>query len=541
MKLQAAIEAFDLGGRIAGARALDVGASTGGFTDVLLRRGAAAVTAIEVGHGQLVDRLRQDPRVTLLERTDFKTLSVHTQPGPFDFFTVDVSFVAARNMLRRLAFRLRVGAHGVVLVKPHFELPGHQVKRGQVSDPALRARALDSFRKKAERLGFVVRAAIDSPVAGGEGTVEILTHLELVERGPAMPGATPKPQAAAPRTRAGRAAERWFVVAAPGLEQVVRAEVEQLPGAREVAVTEGGVDMTGGLELGMAANLRLRAATRVLLRVGEVKAREFSKLRRLLAKLPWERWLATGEALRPVRLQVSAHGCRLYHTGAVAETVLASLGDRLKVTPPLARGRDGSPDDGPEPADETRILVRGVRDVWTLSMDASGELLHRRGWRAEAGAAPLRETLAAGLLALAGYDPARPLLDPMCGAGTIALEAAALARGQPPGQGREFAFERWPSFDRARWQELRAEAVGPGGAHAQPPIWAWDRDGTVIEKARRNAERAGMADAVHFAQARFAAEGGAVEPAAAVDTLRAATGGQPGLVISEPALRPPAG
>ena len=142
LKLQAAMKHFDLGGRVRGARAIDVGASTGGFTEVLLRAGAVRVTAIEVGHGQMVDRLRRDPRVKLLERTDFKTLSVNVEPGPFDFFSVDVSFVAARSMLRGLAFRLRPGAEGVVLVKPQFELPRHQVKAGDVSSPALRARAL---------------------------------------------------------------------------------------------------------------------------------------------------------------------------------------------------------------------------------------------------------------------------------------------------------------------------------------------------------------------------------------------------------------
>jgi 23S rRNA (cytidine1920-2'-O)/16S rRNA (cytidine1409-2'-O)-methyltransferase len=176
-KLAAALERFGLAGAVRGAQAIDVGASTGGFTEVLLDAGAAAVTAVDVGHGQLHPRLRGDARVTVLEKTDFKTLSLHVAPGPFDFFVVDVSFVAARNMLRGLAFRLRPGARGVVLVKPQFELPA-RAAAGDLGDPALRARALDSFRRKAERLGFRLREHVDSPVPGGEGTVEILTHLE---------------------------------------------------------------------------------------------------------------------------------------------------------------------------------------------------------------------------------------------------------------------------------------------------------------------------------------------------------------------------
>jgi putative N6-adenine-specific DNA methylase len=543
LKLQAAIDHFDLRGRVRGARAIDVGASTGGFTEVLLREGAAAVTAIEVGHGQMVERLRRDARVKLLERTDFKTLSVHVEPGPFDFFTVDVSFVAARSMLRGLAFRLRPGAQGVVLVKPQFELPRHKVKGGEVSDPALRARALRSFSEKAEKLGFRVREVIDSPVAGGEGTVEMLAWVELVERGAAMPGGDASKTKRAPTgtgTSAGMAtAMRWFVVVAPGLEKVAEGEVKGLPGVKKVKAVEGGVEFEGDLEVGMAANLRLRVATRVLVRVGQANAREFSKLRRLVAKLPWERWVPR-EPRPAVRLQVSASRCRLYHTGAVAETLLAGMGDRLKATLVAAKGRaaDDDGNDGPPgaaAADEIRVLARGVEDVWTLSVDSSGELLHRRGWRTEAGAAPLRETLAAGVLALAGYDPARPLLDPMCGAGTIALEAAAWARGQAPGAERRFAFERWPGFDAERWARLRETAPGTAGAPSAPsaPILAWDRDAKAIERVRANAARAGLADALVLAVARL---GGTpdVDPPEVLAQLRAATGGATGLVVVNP-------
>src|SRR4051812_33783974 len=115
-KLEAALALFDLAGAVRGARAVDVGASTGGVTEALLRHGAAHVVAVDVGHGQLAASLREDARVTALEGADWKRLSLNEAAGPFDFFTVDVSFVAARNMLRGLAFRLRPGAAGVVLV-----------------------------------------------------------------------------------------------------------------------------------------------------------------------------------------------------------------------------------------------------------------------------------------------------------------------------------------------------------------------------------------------------------------------------------------
>src|SRR3954447_5171473 len=164
-KLEAAIARFGLGGALRGARAVDVGASTGGFTEALLAHGAASVLAIDVGHGQLHPALGADSRVTSLEGVDWRKLSLNEAAGPFDAFTVDVSFVAARNMLRGLAFRLRPGAEGVGLVKPQFELPDRLVRGGDVTDPALRARALATFQAKAEALGFRLLGSFDSPVA----------------------------------------------------------------------------------------------------------------------------------------------------------------------------------------------------------------------------------------------------------------------------------------------------------------------------------------------------------------------------------------
>src|SRR5258708_26860290 len=170
-KLEAALERFDLGAAVKGAAAVDVGASTGGFPAALLRHGARSVVAVDVGHGQLHAALRADARVTAMENSDWKTLALTEAPGPFDFFTVDVSFVAARNMLRGLAFRLRDGAQGVVLVKPQFELADKQVRGGRVDDQNLRRAALEKVTTKAAALGFDVVAHADSPVAGRRRTI----------------------------------------------------------------------------------------------------------------------------------------------------------------------------------------------------------------------------------------------------------------------------------------------------------------------------------------------------------------------------------
>jgi len=492
-KLEAAVSHFKLAARVRGASALDVGASTGGFVAVLLENDASHVTAIDVGHGQLADELARDQRVTSLERTDFKTLSLDVAPGPFDFFTVDVSFVAARSMLRGLAFRLRAGAEGVVLVKPQFELPSHLVKGGKVDAPDLRQRAVDTFRAKAERLGFELLAYTDSPVAGGSGTVEILAHLRFNGRPASMPKMGERKPTRPQLQKHAKAGSKlhWFAVASPGLEQPLCAELVALGAIENPRAVEGGVEFSGPLGAGMAANLHSRIATRIVLRMGEVKARDFAPLRRSLAKFPWQSYVPCDRALR---IDVSTSHCRLYHTGALAETVELAIADRVGKLP--KREKPAEPNDD---EDCTRILLRGQDDRFTASVDASGALLHRRGWRIEAGRAPLRETLAAGLLALCDYDPALPFVDPMCGAGTIAIEAAAMARKIAPGLARPFAFERWPAHDAPAWQTLRDSAVALPNAPA--PILAMDRDLRAVDTARRNAERANVQSDIRFAEA----------------------------------------
>ena len=345
-KLEAAIVHFGIAARVRGASAIDVGASTGGFVSVLLACGATRVCAIDAGHGQLAPDLARDPRVTSLERTEFKTASLTVAPGPYDFFTVDVSFVAARSMLRGLAFRLRDGAEGVVLVKPQFELPSHLVKDGKVDAPELRRRALDTFSAKAQRLGFALLGSFDSPVAGGSGTVEILAHLRFAGRPEAMPRLGERKPARLVATKVSKATAklaaklRWFAVAAPGLEAPLCAELAGLAQVEDAHAVEGGVEFSGGMAAGMAANLCSRIATRVLLRLGEVKARDFAPLRRSLAKFPWASFVPGDH---PLRVEVTTGHCRLYHTGALAETVELAVADCVGELPKREKTPGGPP------------------------------------------------------------------------------------------------------------------------------------------------------------------------------------------------------
>lgn len=176
-KLEAALDAFAVDP--AGMEALDVGASTGGFTDCLLRRGAAGVVAIDVGYGQLAWQLREDPRVTVIERTNFRTLSEGSFPAGFDLIVIDVSFISLKTILRRAVRYLRKNASIIALLKPQFEAGRARVGGGGVvRDPETHRDVLLDFMVAATELGLGIRRAIVSPLRGPAGNVEFLMQLE---------------------------------------------------------------------------------------------------------------------------------------------------------------------------------------------------------------------------------------------------------------------------------------------------------------------------------------------------------------------------
>lgn len=174
-KLAGALD--DLGIDPTGGRCLDVGASTGGFTDCLLQRGAAHVTAIDVGHSQMHSRLRLDPRVDVRERVNARHLDPADYPGPWDLFVVDVSFISLTLVLPAI-HACAPAAEGLLLVKPQFEVGREQVgKGGVVRDDALRARAVDAVAGAAAVLGRVERGRVDSRVSGPKGNREIFLRI----------------------------------------------------------------------------------------------------------------------------------------------------------------------------------------------------------------------------------------------------------------------------------------------------------------------------------------------------------------------------
>ena len=175
LKLAHALDTFRID--ITGREALDIGASTGGFTDVLLQRGARRVIALDVGHGQIDWTLRRDPRVVVIEHFNARRLTPADIPGPVDVVSIDVSFISLRHIFPVIPPVLRPGADIVALVKPQFEAGRDEVRKGIIRDPAIQARVLEEVATAGAEVGLARVASTPSPITGQKGNVEFLLHL----------------------------------------------------------------------------------------------------------------------------------------------------------------------------------------------------------------------------------------------------------------------------------------------------------------------------------------------------------------------------
>ncbi len=280
-----------------------------------------------------------------------------------------------------------------------------------------------------------------------------------------------------------------FSTSAPGIELVTRAELDRL-GIVASSAVRGGVEWRGSMRDLYRANLWLRTASRVLLRVDEFHASSFAELERRAKRVPWGRFVRSRDT---VHFRVTCHKSALYHTDAVAQR----LGDSVCAATGCSAIQDaGEEAEGDESGagGEQLFVVRIDDDVVTLSADSSGTLLHKRGYRQATAKAPMRETLAAAMLLASGWRENEPLLDPLCGSGTIPVEAAMLARRIAPGIKRAFRFQRWPGFDSVTWARLMADAKSGEISSCPAPIVAADRDAGAIASTVSNADRGCVAD-----------------------------------------------
>jgi 23S rRNA G2445 N2-methylase RlmL len=295
---------------------------------------------------------------------------------------------------------------------------------------------------------------------------------------------------------------RFAAITPPELAPLCRRELESLA-LTTTAESAAGVEFSGKLSACYQANLWLRCASRVLCRLPSFRAGVPGELLHKAAAVPWELWL---DPALPIRMQVHVERSRLHHAGLMEDTVLRAIQQRFRERGHLIPATQTvSPTTGSDAASEwcQRVLARLESNHCTISLDTTGPHLHQRGYRLKHAGAPLRETLAAAILLKAGWQGDRPLVDGMCGAGTVAIEAAMIARRLPPGGYRAFLFERWPSFLDKSWGYLRRKALETAAPRASCPILAIDHDDQALRIAQQNALRARVAEDIRWERIDF--------------------------------------
>ncbi|MHB8917988.1 MAG: THUMP domain-containing class I SAM-dependent RNA methyltransferase [Desulfocucumaceae bacterium] len=273
-----------------------------------------------------------------------------------------------------------------------------------------------------------------------------------------------------------------------GLEAVVARELRDL-GYPEVTVENGRVTFTTGLESVCRANMWLRTADRVLLKMGEFRAESFDELFEKTKALPWPDWI-TLDAAFPV--EGKSVNSKLYSVPDCQAIVKKAIVEKMK----LRHKTDWFEETGPR----YRVEVALLKDTATLTIDTSGAGLHKRGYRKLGSEAPLKETLAAGMILLSFWHPDRVLIDPFCGSGTIPIEAALIGLDIAPGMKREFDAEKWPSIPGFLWERAREEALDRILRQRRLKVHGFDNDGEVLSLARYHARLAGLEEVVTFQQ-----------------------------------------
>ncbi|MGD6847534.1 class I SAM-dependent RNA methyltransferase [Rossellomorea aquimaris] len=279
-----------------------------------------------------------------------------------------------------------------------------------------------------------------------------------------------------------------IATAAMGLEAIVAKEVKEL--GYECQVDNGKVIFKGDETAIARANMWLRTADRIKILVGDFKAYSFDELFENTKKLPWENFLPV-DAEFPV--QGKSVKSKLYSVPDCQAIVKKAIVERLRTAYKRTAWLD-------ETGPLIKIEVAIHKDVASITLDTSGQGLHKRGYRIGQGEAPLKETLAAALIQLTTWNPDRPFVDPFCGSGTIPIEAALIGQNIAPGFNREFLSENWPMMPAEVWEKTRLEAEDLANYDQPLEILGTDIDHRMIEVSKENAMEAGLGDLVKFKQ-----------------------------------------
>lgn len=278
-----------------------------------------------------------------------------------------------------------------------------------------------------------------------------------------------------------------FATCPRGLEELLVAELAAA-GATVVRQLPAGVLFMADAAAEMRANLTSRTATRILRKVGYTRYRKEEHIYRAVLDLPWPAWF---DVQKTIAVKVGAQNAPLKSLNFITLKIKDAICDRFREE---TRARPSVDTESPD----VPVYAFLTPDAATFYLDTSGEPLFKRGFKTEASAASIKENLAAGLVLLSGWEPGTPLLDPMCGAGTILLEAADIALNRAPGRTRHFAFEHYRDFDATLWQRIRAEEKAKEKPLKSLPLFGADRDRWVLDKARNNLAAAGYAGAIEL-------------------------------------------
>lgn len=281
---------------------------------------------------------------------------------------------------------------------------------------------------------------------------------------------------------------KLVATAAMGLEAIVASEIKDL--GYEGKTENGKVYFYGDEEAIARANMWLRVGDRVRIVVGEFDAFTFDELFEGTKALPWENFLPVDAEFPVAGKSVKS---TLYSVPDCQAIVKKAIVDRLK----MAYGRVGFLD---ETGPLFKLEVSILKDKVTLTIDSSGYGLHKRGYRLGQGDAPLKETMAAALVKLSKWSPNRPFVDPFCGSGTIAIEAAMIGQNLAPGYNRSFLSEEWPWMKEKVWDRVREEVEDAAKYDIELDIRGYDLDSRMISIAQQNAVEAGFADLIKFEQ-----------------------------------------
>ncbi len=273
----------------------------------------------------------------------------------------------------------------------------------------------------------------------------------------------------------------------PGLEKLAAAELTALA-AHGVQIMEGGVSFSGSMDALCRVNLRARCITRVLVRLKTFKALSFPELFNKSRKIHWQRYIPED---RVIQVRAACHHSKLMHSGRVEKAVLDAITEKLTHVGISISSADAD--------DAQQVSVRLDHDQCVISIDSSGERLDRRGYRLLSGHAPIRETVAAGILQWMDWQADEALLVPMCGSGTFAIEAALMGQGRGPNLDHAFAFLHWSMLHTKRWKRVLGKATGMHNS-VNLNIEASDSDKSILQQAIANAKKAGVQDAIHFEQ-----------------------------------------